>query len=169
MAKRSQLEVGQEWAYHRERKHEHRFYGGYYKVVIESVEPHEQSRYGGRISKSGSGLGVLVSIHEHWQGEPRVYQKVVQLSQLWKPWAEYQVAQAEYEVQYKISEEKAKIAKAEKEKFQREVYQPALREFLKAIEPFSGGKYVSGWTRIEELPVEVLQAVAQLAKEKAVA
>ena len=44
-----------------------------------------------------------------------------------------------------------------------------MREFLKAIEPFSGGKYVSGWTRIEELPVEVLQAVAQLAKEKAVA
>ena len=166
MAKRSQLEVGQEWAYHRERKHEHRFYGGYYKVVI---EPHEQSRWGGSISKSGSGLGVLVSIHEHWQGEPRVYQKVVQLSQLWKPWAEYEVAQAEYEVQYKISEEKAKIAKAEREKFQREVYEPALREFLKAIEPFSGGKYVSGWTRIEELPVEVLQAVAQLAKEKAVA
>lgn len=169
MAKRSQLAVGQEWAYHRERKHEHKFYGGYYKVVIESVEPHEQSRYGGRISKTGSGLGVLVSVHERYHGEPRVYQKVVQLSQLWKPWAEYQVAQAEYEVQYKISEEKAKIAKAEREKFQQEVYQPALREFLKAIEPFSGGKYVSGWTRIEELPVEVLQAVAQLAKEKAVA
>lgn len=169
MAKRSQLAVGQEWAYHRERKHEHKFYGGYYKVVIESVEPHEQSRYGGRISKTGSGLGVLVSVHERYHGEPRVYQKVVQLSQLWKPWAEYQVAQAEYEVQYKISEEKAKIAKAEREKFQQEVYKPALREFLKAIEPFSGGKYVSGWTRIEELPVEVLQAVAQLAKEKAVA
>jgi hypothetical protein len=169
MAKRSQLEVGQEWAYHRERKHEHRFYGGYYKVVIESVEPHEQRSYSGSISKSGSGLGVLVSIHEHWQGEPRVYQKVVQLSQLWKPWAEYQVAQAEYEVQYKISEEKAKIAKAEREKFQQEVYKPALREFLNAIEPFSGGKYVSGWTRIEELPVEVLQAVARLAQEKAVA
>ena len=169
MAKRSQLAVGQEWAYHRERKHEHKFYGGYYKVVIESVEPHEQSRYGGRISKTGSGLGVLVSVHERYHGEPRVYQKVVQLSQLWKPWAEYQVAQAEYEVQYKISEEKAKIAKAERQKFQQEVYQPALREFLKAIEPFSGGKYVSGWTRIEELPVEVLQAVAQLAKEKAVA
>ena len=169
MAKRSQLEVGQEWAYHRERKHEHRFYGGYYKVVIESVEPHEQSSYSGSISKSGSGLGVLVSVHEHYQGEPRVYRKVVQLSQLWNPWAEYEVAQAEFEVQYKISQEKAKIAKAEKEKFNQEVYQPALKEFLKAIEPFSGGKYVSGWTRIEELPVEVLQAVAQLAKEKAVA
>jgi hypothetical protein len=169
MAKRNQLEVGQEWAYHRERKHEHKFYGGYYKVVIESVVPHEQSSYSGSISASGSGLGVLVSIHEHWQGEPRVYQKVVQLSQLWKPWAEYQVAQAEYQVQYKINEEKAKVAKVEREKFQQEVYKPALKEFLNAIEPFSGGKYVSGWTRIEELPVEILQAVAQLAKEKAVA
>jgi hypothetical protein len=168
MAKRSQLEVGQEWAYHRERKHEHRFYGGYSKVVIESVEPHEQSNYSGRVSKCGSGLGVLVSVHEKWQGEPRVYQKVVQLSQLWKQWAEYEVAQAEYQVQYKISEEKAKVAKAEREKFQQEVYQPAVEEFLQVIESISG-KYVSGWTKIEELPVEVLQAVAQLAKEKAVA
>jgi len=169
MAKRHQLEVGQEWAYHRERKHGHSAYGGYYKVVIESIEPHEQSRYGGGIRKISSGLGVLVSVHEKWHGEPRVHQKVVQLSQLWKPWSEYEVAQAEYQVQYKISEEKAKVAKAEREKFQQEVYKPALKEFLQAIESISGGKYVSGWTRIEELPVEVLQAVAQLAKEKAVA
>jgi hypothetical protein len=169
MAKRSQLEVGQEWAYHRERQHGHKFYGGYNKVVIESVEPHEQSSYSGRISKSGSGLGVLVSIHEQWQGEPRVREKVVQLSQLWKPWAEYEIAQAEFEVQYKINEEKAKVAKAEKEKFQQEVYKPALREFLNAIEPFSNGKYVSGWSRIEELPVEVLQAVSKAIQEKAVA
>lgn len=168
MAKRSQLAVGQEWAYHKERQHEHKFYGGYYKVVIESVEPYEQSRYSGRISKS-SGLGVLVSVHEKWQGEPRVTQKVVQLSQLWKPWAEYEVAQAEFEVQYRINEEKAKIAKAEREKFQQEVYQPALREFLKTIKPFAGEKYVSGWTKIEELPIEVLQGIVKLAQEKAVA
>ena len=169
MAKRSQLAVGQEWAYHRERQHEHKFYGGYYKVVIESVEPYEQSSYSGRISKSASGLGVLVSVHEKWQGEPRVYQKVVQLSQLWKPWAEYEVAQAEYEVQYRINEEKAKVAKAEREKFQKEIYQPALREFVKVLEPYAPNKYISGWTRIEELPVEVLQAVVKLAQEKAVA
>ena len=167
MAKRSQLAVGQEWAYGRGRQHEHSAWGSHYKVVIESVEPHEQSRWG--IHQKSSGLGVLVSVHEKYQGEPRVFQKVVQLSQLWKPWAEYEVEHAEYKAQYQINEEKAKVAKAEREKFQQEVYQPALREFLKAIEPFSGGKYVSGWTRIEELPVEVLQAVAQLAKEKAVA
>ena len=169
MAKRSQLEVGQEWAYHRERKHEHIAYGGYYKVVIESVEPHESSTYGGSVRKVKSGLGVLVSVHEKWQGEIRVHQKVVQLSQLWKPWAEYQVAQAEYEVQYKISQEKSKVAQAEREKFKQEVYNPAFREFIKVIAELSGGKYVSGWTRLEELPIEVLQGVAKLAQEKAVA
>jgi hypothetical protein len=36
------------------------------------------------------------------------------------------------------------------------------------IEQFNGGKYVSGLTRIEELPVEVLQAITQLAKEREV-
>jgi hypothetical protein len=169
MAKRSQLEVGQEWAYHRERKHGHIAYGGYYKVVIESVEPHEQNRYGGGVRKSNSGLGVLVSVHEKWQGEIRINQKVVQLSQLWKPWAEYEVAQAEYLVQYKISQEKAKVAKAEGEKYKQEVYNPAYKEFIKLIAELSGGKYVSGWTRIEELPIEVLQGVVKLAQEKAVA
>jgi hypothetical protein len=169
MAKRSQLVVGQEWAYSNKRQHEHKFYGGYYKVVIESLEPYKASRYGGNIRQTGEGLGVLVSVHEQYQGQPRVYQKVVQLSQLWKPWAEYEVAQAEYEVQYRISEEKAKIAKAEREKFKQEVYAPAYKEFIKVIEQVSGGKYVSGYTRIEELPIEVLQGIVKLAQEKAVA
>ena len=167
MAKRSQLAVGQEWAYQRSRSHQHSAWGSHYKVVIESVEPHEQNRFG--IHKRSSGLGVLVSVHEKYQGEPRVFQKVVQLSQLWKPWAEYEVEHAEYKAQYQIAQEEAKVAKAKREKFQEEVYRPALKEFLKAIEPFSGGKYIGSWTKIEELPVEVLQAVAQLAKEKAVA
>ena len=160
MAKRSQIEVGQEWAYQRSRQHEHTAWGGHEKVIIVAVEPYEKGYSKNYQVKKGNG--VLVKVGSG-------YERVVQLSQLWKPWAEYEVAQAEYEIQYKISEEKAKIAKAEREKFQQEVYKPALREFLKAIEPFSNGKYVSGWTRIEELPVEVLQAVAQLAKEKAVA
>jgi len=160
MAKRSQIEVGQEWAYQRSRQHEHTAWGGHEKVIIVAVEPYEKGYSKNYQVKKGNG--VLVKVGSG-------YERVVQLSQLWKPWAEYEVAQAEFEVQYKISQEKAKIAKAEREKFNQEVYQPALKEFLKAIEPFSNGKYVSGWTRIEELPVEVLQAVAQLAKEKAVA
>ena len=160
MAKRSQIEVGQEWAYQRSRQHEHTAWGGHEKVIIVAVEPYDKGYSKNYQVKKGNG--VLVKVGSG-------YERVVQLSQLWKPWAEYEVAQAEFEVQYKISQEKAKIAKAEREKFNQEVYQPALKEFLKAIEPFSGGKYVSGWTRIEELPVEVLQAVAQLAKEKAVA
>ena len=169
MAKRSQLAVGQEWAYSNKRQHEHKFYGGYYKVVIESLEPYKASRYGGNIRQTGEGLGVLVSVHEKWQGEPRVTQKVVQLSQLWKPWAEYEVGQAEYKVQWEINQAKAKVAKAEREKFQQEVYEPALKEFVKAIAPYAPNKYISGWTRIEELPVEALQALTKVIQEKAVA
>ena len=169
MAKRSQLAVGQEWAYGRGRQHEHSAWGSHYKVVIESVEPFKASRYGGNIRQTGEGLGVLVSVHEKYQGETRVSQKVVQLSQLWKPWAEYEVEHAEYKVQYEINQAKAKVAKAEREKFQQEVYQPALKEFFKVIKPFAGEKYISGYTRIEELPIEVLQGIVKLAQEKAVA
>ena len=160
MAKRSQIAVGQEWAYQRSRQHEHTAWGGHEKVIIVAVEPYEKGYSKNYQVKKGNG--VLVKVGSG-------YERVVQLSQLWKPWAEYEIGQAEYKAQWEITQAKAKIAKAEREKFQQEVYKPALREFLKAIEPFSGGKYVSGWTRIEELPVEVLQAVAQLAKEKAVA
>jgi hypothetical protein len=169
MAKRSQLAVGQEWAYSNKRQHQHSAWGGHYKATIESVEPYKANRYGSNIRPSGEGLGVLVSVEEKWRGEIRKTQKVIQLSQLWKPWAEYEVERAEYLGQYKINEEKAKIAKAEKEKFQQEVYRPALKEFFQAIKPFTGEKYVSGYTRIEELPIEVLQAVTKAIQEKAVA
>ena len=169
MAKRSQLVVGEAWAYKRGRQHEHSAYSNYEKVIIESVEPYKASRYGGNIRQTGEGLGVLVSIHSKYQGKPTIQKAVVQLSQLWKPWAEYEVAQAEFEVQYQINQVKAKIAKAEREKFQKEVYQPALKEFVKLIEPLAPNKYISGWTRIEELPVEVLQALTKAIQEKAVA
>jgi hypothetical protein len=164
MAKRSQLAVGQEWAYSNKRQHEYTAWGSHYKATIVAVEPHEQS-YGGRISKTAKGNGILVEV----QGYNGTVQKVLQLSQLWIPWAEYEVGNAEYQVQYKINQEKAKIAKAEREKFQKEVYQPALREFVKLIEPLAPNKYISGWTRIEELPVEVLEALTKAIQEKAVA
>jgi hypothetical protein len=96
------------------------------------------------------------------------YEQVVQLSQLWKPWAEYEVAQAEYKVQYEIAQKKAAIAKAERQEFQQKVYQPALKEFQKTIEAVTG-KYVGDWTRIEELPIEVIKAITEAVKEKAVA
>jgi hypothetical protein len=170
MAKRSQLVVGAEWAYGRSRTH---YIGGQYyeKVIIEAVEPHEQGKWNGRINKTSSGLGVLVKFGHRWgnQTETTWTSKVVQLSQLFIPWAEYEVRRAEYEVQSKINKEKAAIAKAEREKYQEEVYQPALKQFIQTIKPFAGGTYVSGWTKIEELPVEVLVAVTEALKEKAVA
>lgn len=168
MAKRSQLAVGQEWAYSNKRQHQHSAWGGHYKVTIESVEPYKANRYGSNIRPSGEGLGVLVSIEERWQGEIRKTKKVIQLSQLWKPWAEYQIEHAEYKGQWEISQEKAKIAKAEREKYQEEVFKPAFHEFIRAIEQVSGVK-VWGGQELKELPIEVLQAVTKAIQEKAVA
>jgi hypothetical protein len=164
MAKRSQLQVGQEWAYSNKRQHEYSAWThNHYKATIVAIEPYKKS-YGGKIWKTAKGNGVLVEV----QGYNGKFQKVLQLSQLWIPWAEYEVGQAEYHVQYKISEAKARVAQAEREKFKQEIYNPAYKEFIKVIEQFNGGKYVSGLTRIEELPVEVLQAITQLAKEREV-
>lgn len=155
MAKRSQIAVGQEWAYQRGRQHEYTAYGNHTKATIVAVEPWEKGyRQNWQVKK---GNGVLVKFDSG-------YERVVQLSQLWKPWAEYEVGQAEYAAEWKITEAKYAVIKAEREKFQQEVYQPALKEFLKAIKPFAGESYVSGWTRIEELPIEVLKAITESAK-----
>lgn len=165
MAKRSELKVGQEWAYGRTRSH---FIGGWYqKVTIAAVEPAKQWRYG-EIAKTGSGLGVHVQVHETFQGEPRIREKVVQLSQLFIPWAEYETQKAEYVAQRKVAEEKAKIAKAEREKFQEEIYRPAFKEFVQAVEAISGQR-IYGYETVEKLPIEVIQAITEAVKEKAVA
>lgn len=168
MAKRSQIAVGQEWAYRRSRQHGHEAWGAYEKAVIVAVEPYEQSKYRGEFFQRATGNGVKVEIQTHWAGKRQTITKVVQLSQLWKPWAEYEVGQAEYKVQYEIAQKKAAIAKAERQEFQQKVYQPALKEFKKVIEAVTG-KYVSDYTRVEELPIEVIQAITEAVKEKAVA
>lgn len=159
MAKRSQLAVGQEWAYQRGRNHEHTAWGGHEKAVIVAVEPYEKGY--SKNYQVQKGNGVLIKVGSG-------YERVVQLSQLWKPWAEYEVGQVEYKAKYEIAQKKAAIAKAEREKFQQEVFQPAYREFKKVIEAVTG-RYVSDYTRVEELPIEVIQAITEALKEKAVA
>jgi DNA integrity scanning protein DisA with diadenylate cyclase activity len=163
MAKRSQLAVGQEWAYSNKRQHEYTAWGSHYKATIVAVEPHEEWLTG-KYALVKKGNGVLVEV----QGYNGVVQKVLQLSQLWIPWAEYEVGLAEFKVQYEIAQAKAKVARAEREKFQKEVYAPALREFQKAIEQISG-KYVGTYETVGQLPIEVLQKVTEAIKEKAVA
>lgn len=169
MAKRSQIAVGQEWAFNRSRSHYIGNYG-YKKVIIEAIEPHEQNRWSGQIHKVESGLGVLVKVGARWgnQTETTWTKMVVQLSQLFIPWAEYEVQRAEYEAQRKIAEKKNAIEKAEREKFKEEVYQPAYKEFINAVEAISG-KRLSGYTEVQELPIEVIQAITEAIKEKAVA
>ena len=162
MAKRSQLEVGQEWAYQRSRQHEYTPWGGYEKAVIVAVEPYEKGY--SKNYQVQKGNGVLIKIVSGYKSG---YEQVVQLSQLWKPWAEYEIGQAEYKAQWEITQKKVAIAKAEKQKFQEEVFQPAYKEFKKVIQAVTG-KYVSDYTRVEELPIEVIQAITEGLKEKAV-
>jgi len=162
MAKRSQLAVGQEWAYSNKRQHEYTAWGNHYKATIVAVEPYEKGF--SRNYQTQKGNGVLVEV----QGYGGKVQKVLQLSQLWIPWAEYEVGLVEYKAQWEILQAKAKVAQAEREKFQKEVYLPALREFQKAIEQISG-KYVGTYETVGQLPIEVLQAVTQAIQEKAVA
>jgi hypothetical protein len=158
MAKRIELAIGQEWAFIRTRGAEIGDYG-FHKVVIASVEHYEKGTYQSR--KVSKGQGVLVKTDGG-------YEKVVQLSQLFKPWAEFEVEKAEYEAQRKIWLAKAAIEKAEREKFDAEVYRPALQEFQSVINQYSG-KYVSEWDRVGQLPIEVLQAIVQAIKVDKVA
>lgn len=163
MAKRSELKVGQEWAYGRQRSH---YIGEHYsKVIIEEVEPHKQYRYG-EIQKTTKGLGVKVKLQVGWGTEWR--SRVIQLSQLWIPWAEYEVQKKAYTAQREIDEKKAQVLRAKRQEFQEKEYRPALKEFQKVIEAITG-KYVSDYTRIEELPIEVIKAITEAIKEKAVA
>lgn len=163
MAKRSQLAVGQEWAYSNKRQHEYTAWGNHYKATIVAVEPYEKG-YSGQVFQRPKGNGVLVEV----EGYGGKVQKVLQLSQLWIPWAEYEVGLVEYKAQWEITQAKAKVAQAERQKFHQEVYLPALKEFQEAIEQISG-KYVGTYETVGQLPIEVLQAVTKAIQEKAVA
>lgn len=168
MAKRSELEVGQEWAYAGSRNH--RYGERYKKVKILSVEPYRASRYG----KYPEGLalggqGVLVEITEHaYGGGTRQEQRVYQLSQLWQPWSDYEVGKAEWDKQEAIRRAKKEQAEAEAERFREEQYLPAYGAFIKAVEQATG-KRLNSWDRVGEMPIEVLRVVTEALKVKGVA
>jgi len=156
MAKRSQLEVGQEWAYQRSREHEYQVWGNRYeKVTIVAVEPYEKSYSGGY--KTSKGNGVLVKFESR-------YEEVVQLSQLWKPWAEYLVGYSEYKAKWEISRAEEKVKEAKREKYRQEIYEPAMREFILAVEKISGQR-VESYYKVEQFPVEVFQSITEVIKQ----
>jgi hypothetical protein len=155
MAKRNQLVKGQEWAYQRSRSH---YIGDWFtKVIIEEVEPYEKGYNGPR--KSGSGSGVWIK-----SAEARYVPSVIQLSQLFIPWSEYEVQRAEYEAKKKISDAESAIRNAERKKYQEEVFAPAVKEFQRVVQDGTG-KWVSSWD-VEKFPIEVIQFVIESAKKK---
>lgn len=166
MAKRNQLEVGQQWAFSSSRGHDISKYGLYDMATIVSVEPHEQARYSSRISKVSGGNGVLVSIIYRYQGIESIRQKVIQLSELFMLWSEFVPAMEAEKIRQKAAWEARQVREAEQRKFNAEVYAPALREFLDAIQTING-QYVGSYKRIDQLPIEVLQAITNALKVNA--
>ena len=167
MAKRNELEVGQEWAYKNTRNHQFNDYGvSHEKATILSVEKWKCNKWGGEARQLDSGTGVLVEVTSKWQGKEVKMQKVVQLGFLWMPWNEYEVGQknhlVEMEKERAIRDERRK----EHEKFQSEIYKPALKEFQDAIEAVTG-KYIASHKTIDQLPIEVLQAITNAMKVSA--
>ena len=160
MAKRTELTVGQIWAYNRSRQVHIGDYG-FEKVEIMAVEPYKYVR-GIGYRTTTSGQGVLVKREFKQWGETRITQEVIQLSQLHMVWDKYEVERAKYESQKSIDELNAKNAKAEKEKYLETIYNPALAELRKTIKDATGkdftdyikdARYAYSW---EVLPIEVI-------------
>lgn len=166
MAKRNQLEVGQQWAFSSSRGHDISKYLDYKMATIVSLEPHEQARHSGRINKTIGGNGVLVSITSTHAGEEWTRQEVIQLSELFMVWSEFVPAMEAEKIRQKAAWEARQVREAEQAKFHSEVYAPALMEFQNAIKATTG-KYVSQYDRISGLPIEVLQAITNALKVNA--
>lgn len=164
MAKRTELAVGQVWAFNRSRQVAvgHDSYG-WEKVTILSTTPAKKwNRYSSQWVETSTGQGVLVEYTERFRGDESTKQKVVQLSQLHMTWDKYETELVEYKAQQEIANAKAAIAKAEKEKFMLETYNPALAELRKTIKDATGqdftdyikdARYARSW---EVLPIEVI-------------
>lgn len=166
MAKRNQLEVGQQWAFSSSRGHNISKHGNYDMATIVSVEPYEKHRYTSRINKVSSGNGVLVSITYRYQGIESTRQDVIQLSELFMLWSEFVPAMEAEKIRQKAAWEARQVREAEQRQFNTEVYAPALREFLDAIQTING-QYVGSYNRIDQLPLEVLQAITNALKVNA--
>ena len=161
MAKRNQLEVGQQWAYSNKRNHNISRTYDFQMATIKSVQPYEKSYSGNR--PTDSGLGVLVEITTMYQGEEIKREKVIQLSNLFMMWSEFVPAMEAEKIRQKAEKEAREVREAEQRKFKSEVYEPAFFEFQNAIKATTG-EHVSSYSRISELPVEVLQAITNAMK-----
>jgi hypothetical protein len=162
MAKRSEIAVGQEWAYGRNRYHGFNATRGYNKVTILSTEPYRQLL---GPCKTEKGQGVLVRLHTSWINESASVEKVIQLRELWIPWAEYETGKVEYGAERKIAMAQNAIIKAERQKYQQEVYQPALRAFQSAYQEAGFGQ-LSSYSRVEEaFKVEALEFLTKALQE----
>ena len=164
MAKRNQLKVGQQWAYSNKRNHDISRTWGFGMVTIKAVEPYEKSYNGVRPTERGNG--VLVEINEMVYGEARTRTGIIQLSNLFMLWSEFVPAMEAEKIRQEAAQEARVVREAEQRKFNSEVYLPALREFQDVIQAING-KYVGSHKRIDELPIEVLQAITNALKVNA--
>ena len=174
MAKRKDLEVGQEWAWTSTRDHRYAD-----KVIVIDTAPHEESthwRKENTIHKVAHGKGVLVQQtvrteerQEREDGEvvwaygTKEVQRVALLQHLVMPWAEY------------VKEEEAK-AKAnarrneyedQQRQYKREIHDPAVAELLKVLlkvakEVKPNTWQINDYGRIRELDTEVIKHLTEI-------
>lgn len=164
MAKRNQLEVGQQWAYSNKRNHDISHTSDFGMATIKAVEPYEKFWNGARATERGNG--VLVEINEMFCGKASTRTVIIQLSNLFMLWSEFVPAMEAEKIRQKAAWEARQVREAEQRQFNTEVYAPALREFLDAIQAING-KYVGSHNRIDQLPIEVLQAITNALKVNA--
>ena len=174
MAKRKDLQVGQEWAWTSTRDHRYAD-----KVVILDTAPHEESthwRKPNTIHKTEIGKGVLVQKtvrteerQEREDGEvvwtygTKEVQRVALLQHLVMPWAEY------------VKEEEAKAkANARRQEYEEQqrlykqtIHEPAVSQLLKILLKVAKEVKPNTWqiydhSRIRELDTEVVKHLTEI-------
>jgi hypothetical protein len=160
--KRTELVVGAELAYQRRTSAADSTYG-IEKAVVLAVEPHEKGYRGREARPVSNGNGVLVSISTRFLGRPDVRTEVVQLSTLV---GDFAAEMARREAAEAADRTRREQWEAQKNAHHAE-FDPALRAMMTQIESTTG-KYVSDYTELRKLPLEVVQAItAALAAQNA--
>lgn len=156
MAKRTELEIGQEWAHVTGQAGKYSLFGD--KVTIVAIEPYEYNRYTGKTRQVSGGQNVLVSaMYYYGGGEPKQANKVVQLRHLVELWEPYS------ERTEKTKAERAEMEKRRKERqdYRQNVVQPKVEQVVKLLKT-SG--HVSEYTALKEMEEGTIDYLIQVLK-----
>lgn len=160
--KRTELVVGAELAYQRRTNGTDSTFD-IEKAVVLATEPHENRYRGRELRPVSKGNGVLVKIERRMFGEMKWYTEVVQLSTLVGNYTAEIARREALSAAEKVRREQWEAQKAA----HHAEFDPALQAMMAQIKGTTG-KYVSDYTELRKLPLEVVQAItAALAAQNA--